>query len=259
MAIRISRREVFNNLVRIKDSILAKGYEEGVQASPKRRYPAFVNRHTGDLRFGDAEQDPYFIEENWEKLELTSVDEADTVRFAVSSSLSEKIPPDLRADSAALKILFETMDILNQLAAQFEKKAEQVTNGDVPFRLTDVHVLSEPERIDSLPGWRGEMTRIEAESNLENKSPGAYLLRKENTLLDEIAGHFTAANEIPLQFYLLTFNGPSGKISDLMMIETQWGWTFCQGEPDLAKPCYRYESSPSALLRTLGRQIHSPA
>lgn len=245
MAIRISKQEVFNNLLQFKVSLAHLG--------PRGRYPVLLNRHTGGLRFGHTEIDSALIGGEWEQVDLVEGKEAGHVVLRCDVIRSESDAARIQVDAAAASVLLETLKILNLLS--------EMARGAIAAaleRLEEVEVEVQRERIESLPGWHGRMSRLEAERELEGRGSGVYLIRVDGSLIDAVANSFARANKIAVKFYLLTFNSRKGQISELMLIETQWGWTICRDDSNLASLSYSYSKSPSELLKTLGSQIQFP-
>ena len=51
MAVQISRREVFNNIIRFKDNLLERRQDGAAAWAEERSYPVLLNKRTGDIRF----------------------------------------------------------------------------------------------------------------------------------------------------------------------------------------------------------------
>ncbi len=242
MAIQISRREVLDNLIRFNESILGGGRS----ALHARDYTAYVNRHTGDIRFVE----PRIVrtaQDDWIEIHFVAEDGGGKVHFHL------KEPKAKGLDPLANRILAEMLAVLNQLAALYMLASER----ELAQHLSDVEVsLSEP--IENMLGWAGSLSRIEAEKRLIGYPPGTYLFRYGDAITESVADAMEEVNKMKVKVYVMTFVEPMEKISDQLLLQTEKGWTICQDESDLASPLYKYYSNLSALLISLSDIITTP-
>ena len=267
MVIQITRREVLNNLIRLKDNLLEKTSEKGERIVHERMYAALLNRHTGDIRFsqdiGTLEPQLNRIPQgkgsfaDWEEISLIAEDLEKTVHFRIEGPKGSSLEPT-HFDPVATRILFETLYVLNQLAALYHSASEALPENAALQHLSDLHIAPVEEPVESMHGWSGQLSRIEAEERLLGRPTGTYLLRRGDELLNSVAQAFAEANQIAVQLYIVTFIEEEGKIADRLLISTQWGWTIARDESDLTSPLYEYYPSLNSILSSMNDQVKTP-
>ncbi len=106
--------------------------------------------------------------------------------------------------------------------------------------------------MEDLPGWCGFITRVEAEKRLMKSPVGTYLLREGDGITMCFTFHLEEENHAPLHSYVMTLVEEEEKISDLLILQTNRGWSLYRDNPDLQDPVdYSYYSSPRALIESL--------
>ncbi|PIS02886.1 MAG: hypothetical protein COT85_02315 [Chlamydiae bacterium CG10_big_fil_rev_8_21_14_0_10_42_34] len=283
MAHQISRREVLNNLVRFKDNISEmrgqreRNQDQDQQESEQegkfqsRTYKVLINRKTGDMRFarrikaleqhisqkeGNADK-----AEDWKEVRIVVHEKSkkDPVQFEVKDAHNESLnTKDL--EPLAWRIAGETMDVLNQRAKEvLGKMHNRLAEEAVLEDLSTIYVIESKERIDDLPGWMGSLSRIDAEEILDGKPLGTYLLREGDEITVSIAFHFSEENLLAIHPYLLTVVEADEKISDVLLLQTNKGWTLYQDDPNLQDGMlYEYFSSPQGLLQKISGTAKYP-
>ena len=267
MVIQITRREVLNNLIRFKDNLLEK---ESETVSKKRVYTGLLNRHTGEIRFAQQVAMPqekisqaFNIQgiqgkaADWMEIDLVAEDTQKTVRFHLTGPKGSSLKPT-EIDPLAVRILFETLEVLNRLASHYLAISETLPEKAVLQHLSDLHIAPAHESIESMQGWSGRLSRIAAEKKLDGSPVGTYLLRHEDDYTEPVANAFSQANKMPVKIYVVTFVEENSKISERLLIQTQWGWTIARDVSDLSSPLYEYHPTLSALLSSLGDQCKTP-
>lgn len=267
MVIQITRREVLNNLIRLKDNLLGQKAEMKGGLPHERMYTAFFNRHTGDIRFaqdtGTLKPQLSKIAQgkasiaDWEEISLIAEDLEKTVHFRLAGPQGSSLVPS-HFDPVAIRIIFEMLYVLNQLAALYHSVSEVLPENEALNHLSDLHIAPVEESVESMKGWSGKSNRIEAEEKLSGRPIGTYLLRKGDELLDSVAHAFAEANQIMVQLYVLTFVEEEDKICDRLLILTPWGWTIARDESDLTSPLYQYYPSLASLLSSISDQVKTP-
>lgn len=267
MYIEIRRREVLNNIIRFKDKLLEKREREQKSPLPRERvYLALVNRKTGDMRFSQnintlERQFPPSGKGNladWQEIHLVVVDIEDGIRFKFTDGKGIAIRPT-EMDPLALRTLFEMLDVLNQLAALQRALPLGTLPEELALRnLSQIHISSGREAIESMPGWCGQLSRIDAEKKLLKCSAGSYLLRDADPIVESVARQFESTNKSPVRFYILTFMEEKKKIADVLLIHSEKGWTVCRDESNLHSSVYNYYPTLRELLQSLGEKITEP-
>ncbi len=267
MGLEISRREVLNNLIRFKDSLLDRRDERSEQLPRGRRsYKVLLNCKTGDMRFAKKISSlEHHISRSrkvgrgetpgdWKEIQIIVSQEtpAEVAHFEVLDAKNRSLnPADI--EPLAWKIASETLDILNQKAEQVKGENKDLLPEEVVLKdLSSIHISVSKDRIEDLPGWMESLSRIEAEQMLQGKPVGTYLLREGDELTVSISFHVAEENLLQIRPYLLTVVEQEGKVSDILLLQTGKGWTLYQDDPNLKDPVlYKYFSSPQGLLRQI--------
>jgi hypothetical protein len=81
---------------------------------------------------------------------------------------------------------------------------------------------------------------------------GTYVLREGDEITVSTAFHFSEQNLLAVHAYILTVVEKEGKVSDLLFLHTDKGWTLYHDDPNLKDVAlYDYYPSPQKLLDTL--------
>lgn len=261
MAIHIHRREVLNNIIRFKDSLLDMRPGDMSRLDKEQRtYGILLNRRTGDMRFpekirslesrfsGSLKGSPA----DWKESHLIVRKEgASELHFEVLDDQDRALQPtDL--ERLAWEIASETLFVLNEMAKQAHVNlSDPLPEESVLHDLTSIHLAIVPEKLEAHPGWHGSVNRIEAEKRLQGASEGTYLLRMADSISWLTADQLAQNNRLSLYPYVLTVVEPEDKISDYLLFQTERGWVCYKEEPDLRDPGYQYYSTLNALLFSL--------
>lgn len=272
MAYEISRREVMNNLVRFKDSLLEmKDLDTKSGRSKKRVYKLLLNRKTGDMRFAKKITAlEYRISKktveteaagDWKEVRMVVFEKkkAKPSHFEINDPHDAPLKPS-DVDPLAWKIASETLTILNQKAAEIEHLPESVLPEEAVLEdLSSIHLGAPKEEIEDLPGWMGTLDRLEAELRLNQKPVGTYLLREGDKVTRRASYHIGEENFLSIHPYVLTVVEEEGKISDILILKTNMGWMFYHDNPNLKdKDVYSYYSSPRELLGSIQKVARYP-
>ncbi|MBX7065809.1 MAG: hypothetical protein K1X28_01130 [Parachlamydiales bacterium] len=262
MRIEISRREVLNNLIRFKDSLLDGTSRKNTSA--ERIYKVLLNRKTGDMRFPQKIKSlEYHIARkkgkgeaaaDWKEARII-VDRKDPeapAHFEICDSKNQRLEPT-DMEPLAWRVVRETLEVLNVRAKQvvgyeYGMLPEEAVLND----LSSIHLSIPIEQIEDLPAWMGALPREDAERRLEGQPEGTYLLREGDDLTQAIGFHFSEENHLSVHPFVLTVVEEEEKISDILLIKTAKGWTLYHDDPNLNDTIlYKYESTPQSLLRQL--------
>jgi len=260
MQIQITRREVLNNLMRFRDNLLAKRASES-EPDEERVYSAFFNRHTGDIQFETGAHEERIryggAPADWKEIHFLVAGDPDSVRFRLTGSRGEPFNP-VDFDPLAIRILFETLNALNRLAFLYSHPKAQQPEAALLEHIGQIHVSPIHESVEKRPEWAGGLTRLEAERELANRMPGSFLLHHGDEVVGWIARVLAETNNVSIKVYVATFVEQGKKISDSLLIQTEWGWTVCRDESDLSDPVYQYNPSLDALLESLRDRAIQP-
>ena len=193
---------------------------------------------------------------DWESLQLCVGVEYGHIHFALKPGETKELQKP-GFERIAIQVLIETIDALNRLAAEYGQGAKTVSEVDVVRDLSEVYFEPVAVRIDDLPGWVGAVERIDAEKMLQRRQNGTYLLRSAPPATQAIAFHLAEENRIDVKAYLCTVVESHQKIADILLLDTEKGWTTYQDNPNLLAPIYQYHANIQALLHALhGRAKH---
>lgn len=266
MRIEITRREVLNNLIRFKDSLLEQTAKK--DARGERAYKVLLNYKTGDMRFPQKIKslEYHIVRKKGKKEEPGDWKEAlicisrptpeGPARFELKDGKRQNLEPT-QLDPTAWRVIRETVEVLNERAKQvvgfeYGMLAEEAILRD----LSMIHLSIPIEQIEDLPTWAGYLSREEAERRLEGKGEGAYLLREGDPLTQAIGFHLGEENHTSIHPFLLTLVEEEEKISDILLIKTGKGWTLYRDDPNLNDSVlYKYQPSPQALLNEIPSRI----
>lgn len=252
----ITRREVLNNLIRFKDSLLEKPPKS---SKGIRTYKVLLNRKTGDMRFPQKVKSlEYRIARvgkeapgDWKEVVIL----VDQTHFEIRFADRPLEPTDL--EPLAWRITRETMEALNGRAQ--ELPPSPILEAAVLQDLSFLHLSPPIEHIEDLPAWAGTLSREEAEKRLENKKQGTYLIRMADPLTQGISFHFSEENHLPVKPFLITVVEEELKISDILVLHTPKGWTFYHDDPNLNDLLlYHYEKSPQDLIHDVSDTVREP-
>lgn len=269
MVLEISRREVLNNLIRFKESLIRM--QKGISPKEERVYWALLNRKTGDMRFaqkidslehtiglgGGKKESPG----DWKDVKVIVHQQAPRkqVHFQVRDAKDRLLKPS-DIEPLAWRIASETLEVLNLKSKEIiGQYTEKLPEEEILSELASLPVSHFQERIEDLPGWMSSLSRLEAEEILEKKLPGTYLFREGDELTLSISFHFAEENLLQIRPYLMTVVESDGKVSDILILRTGRGWTCYQDDPNLNdSSLYKYFSSPRDLLQHLNQIAKYP-
>lgn len=100
----------------------------------------------------------------------------------------------------------------------------------------------------NMPGWIGAVDRLKAETMLQSKPVGTYLLRNDVDFTNRAFRELEDSNHMPVNAFICTVKEPEEKISDILFLQTKKGWTTYEDNPDLSQNTY---------YPTLDQLIHS--
>ncbi len=269
MVIGITRREVLLNLIRMKDSLLEKRRDGSVpqEKEGERVYEALLNRSTGDIRFaqkintlethiaqkGKVRAHPSELI----KVQIRVIRLKGETHFEICDETGRPLNFS-NLQQLAKKIVRETIDVLNQKGKETAAESGLLPEEEALRDLSEVHLSPPRERIEDLPGWRGPLTRLEAEELLEGSPVGTYLLREADFLTGKASEELSKSNALAVRACVVTFVDEEEKISDILLLETDKGWTLYKDDPNLRDRVYQLHSSPQALIHTLSRHASHP-
>ena len=258
MVYEISRREVLNNLIRFKENLSQMG---GSRSESERTYKVLLNRKTGDMRFPQKISDlnSQMVSrgkkeraEDWKEVRIivSQKSSQEVAHFEVRDAESHSLKSS-ELEPLAWRVAQETLEVLNQKVKEV-KATEMLPEEAVLQDLTSIHLESQKERIENVPGWMGSLSRIEAEERLMGKTIGTYLLREGDEVTRWMSFHFGEENHLVIRPYLLTVVENEEKISDLLILKTNKGWILYSDNPNLKdEVTYHYHLSPESLVRSL--------
>ncbi len=275
MVIEITRREVLNNLIRFKDNLLEMRGGGGQQRERDqekkkggRTYKVMLNKHTGDMRFAQkiSALEHHFAPkerhkgkaEDWKEVHIIVEQSASEVHFEVRDAEDHQLKAaDL--DPLAWRIAKETVDVLNLKAKEIKIHSGEMLPEEETLRdLSSIHLALLKDRIEDLPGWAGSLGRFDAEKVLTRKPIGTYVLREGDEITISASFHLSEVNLLSVHPYIITFVDKEEKISDILLLQTDKGWTFYEDDPNLKDRAYHFHSSPQDLIQSLHHLLKHP-
>ena len=269
MPIEIHRHEVLNNIIRFRNSLLETRKQKKEIPPSQREYTALVNRHTGDIRFAlnlqDLKKQVLKTKKedfaDWQEIHFLVEEKGERIAFNVSDEKGTALIPSA-LDPIALRILFETLDTLNQLAALYHlPKTLEVLPEDAALQdLSKIHLSELSDSIEILetsPGWAGKISRLAAEKKLREKTIGSYLLRDPLDIERAAIERASETNHVPIECCVLTFVAEDKKISEFLCLHTKYGWALCRDVSNLDSPMYQYYPTLQALLYSVRDKVKS--
>lgn len=260
MVIEITRREVLNNLIRFKDTLLERRRDRNPEKNKKRIYRVLLNRHTGDMRFAqkisELEHRVFRKEKrkegaaDWKETHLIVEQSARETHFELLDAKDHPIKPS-ELDPLAWKIAKETVQVLNLKSQESKAPPETLPEEAALQDLSSIHLTTLKGGIEELSGWAGTLNRFEAEEKLQKQAPGTYLIREADPLTISSIAWLQEENLLSIQPYLLSILEKNGKISEILILQTEKGWTYYQDEPNLHSRRYHFFHSPRDLLHML--------
>ena len=267
MVIEITRREVLNNLIRFKDNLLEMHAKEKAEVKKGGRvYKVLLNRRTGDMRFAQkiSSLEQHFPRkakgspEDWKEIHILvqQKSDRDPVHFEVVDAYDKELS-QVDMEPLAWRIARETLDVLNIKGKEVRAvPLEMLPEEAALLDLSSIHLSTQQGRIDDLPGWKGPISRLQAESRLRGKSLGSYLLRDGDPVTRSTAVQLSLSNRQSIRAYALTMVEREKKISEYLLLHTDKGWMVYNDEPRLLS--YRFYHSPQELLQALNAIARHP-
>ena len=250
----ISKQALLGNIYRFR-SYIEDGHPPDRLDGPFQIYRGLFNPQTGELKFAQkiSSIEPRFKSfgskgevGDWEPVEIGVIRREDG-RFEFDlKNLSAKT-----AD-VANRALEDTLLALGQIAIGSK-------DGKIRFDLSKLQLGLKETAFGHLPGWKGALDRIEAESRLQEASVGSYVLREagdDTALMIEELGK---SNHMRVRGLICTVVEEEDKISDLLFIQTDFGWTIMQDSQDLSdRNIYLYQKSLEELIKSLSSRLLYP-
>jgi hypothetical protein len=232
MAIFVSKQEVLNNLNRFKMSRNNLPVDQPIGSNV---ISAMINPQTGDIQFAKAESG-----KGWTPIEVVVI-KSDSGRGVFQAKTADHHAIDINnMTPIAWSVMKETLRVLNEITAVSDLSEIQIA---------PVH------SIQSLRGWVGAVSRMEAEMLLANQRIGTYLLRHGDEFTIVIADKLAEGNNQLIEAFVCTVTEDEDKISDILIVRLIQGWALYRDNPDLFDSEYVYHKTPEALLLTLGDKI----
>jgi hypothetical protein len=195
--------------------------------------------------------------QNWKEVQIVVHQKnAQEVVFEVTDEGSDQLT-ESGLKPTAFKVAKETIDVLNRKAKEVRIPAgESLSEEIVVKNLSSLRVEENP--IEHLAGWVGTISREQAERLLENQLEGSYVIREGDALTESAAFHLGKTNSSLIRPYLLTVVESEEKISDILILHTDKGWTFYKDDPDLKNRAYHFHRSPDFLIQSLSPLLKYP-
>lgn len=265
MAMQINHKQVWNNLIRLRETLLQKKDEK--VSDPKRVYLTLLNLDTGDFQFAQKISDlsdPFAkvptgqtSYKNWKQVRLVVRDEGGAVHFEMCDAREQQLEPsNIDMKPLAWDVLSETLSVLNTMA-----KVSRVVSGKLlpeaavlsSTNFSEIRFSLDQSQIENLDEWAGNSTRIEAEKRLSGQSVGSYLVRAvADPVSQSILSQIAENNRISFfNSCFLTVVEKEGKISDILLLRTEKGWTYYQDNVHFQGGFYTYYSSIESLIKEL--------
>ncbi len=230
--IRITRKEVLNNILQIKDNLL-------------KSKKVLLNRKTGAIQFQDKAL--FHPADPWREIHI-QVDSL--AHFAAKNERDEPLKSS-ELEPVAWRIMTETLEALNLITSLHPEETALES-------LSKINLLASLEKIEELPGWKGKINRFKAEEKLFDQPYGTYLLRYPDTITQTMAEALAQSNQMDITPYLITIKGMHSSISEVLLLQTNQGWTVYRDNPDLKDLEYFYFNSIQGALKKLLPKAHLP-
>jgi hypothetical protein len=136
---------------------------------------------------------------------------------------------------------------LNLTFATFEEMSDMGgigSKGDMPFFRIEGD-------ISSSVGWRGSLSREDAEKLLQDRPIGTYLLRARDEESCLSVDRLSQVNHCSIEHFLLTYVESDQRVSEKLILQVPWGWLVMHDDPNLRDSSYRVYESPKELMKDL--------
>lgn len=209
-----------------------------------KSYTALVNRITGAMRFSEMKG---LDSREWKQIVIhIDLDRRDLRVFKEGSQKEEAFEyKDL--EPTAYRIMTETLTVLQGAAHKINALEEL---GQLEVEL----FLALPMNSDLIHEAWHQLDRAEAESLLQQYSPGAYFFRKDS-YAKILENELENVHQKPVKCLTLTFLDPQGVIRDLTVISYEHRWVFYDGDPNLKGASFE---SIEDLLSSMGDLLKEP-
>ncbi len=266
MGISISRKEVFDNLVRFKDNVSQMRSDVSRRKEGDRSYKVLLNCRTGAMRFtqkisalethmAQQKSKPGPVGE-WKEAKIIVHQKHlnEGAYFEICDSHNHQLQKQDLVPTA-WHITRETLDALNGRAKEVRGSQGQLLIEEAILNdLSSIHLAAAQELIEGAAGWMGSISRIDAEKMLSKRPVGTYLLREADPLAQAISFHFAEENQLSVRPYLLTVVESDKKIVDILLLQTSRGWLLYHDDPNLKdSQLYHYFSSVQEVLQSIGK------
>lgn len=250
--------------IRVFDNL--RKFKEVVSHNPVHRkggehvYLVLLNRKTGDMRFVQkiseleaniAARKREFPEE-WKAVRMIVNEKSSSFELFDNTNHRIKLT---ELERLAGKVTQETIHLLNQRAKVIKRNPEKTSLEEAV--LSDLSAFRvKRETIENFPGWMGSISRIEAEQRLADKPVGTYLLRKGDTVTESIGKNLSESYQQNIIPFLLSVAAGEGKVSEFLLLQTDWGWTLYRDDPYLEE--YEHFEKFSSLLSRIHPLAKNP-
>ena len=272
MVIEISHKQILINLIRFQETLENRSPVATKRRNDKERvYLILLNLETGAIRFAQKirEFESQFpripleeeLHKHWKQVRLIVQEQGGSAHFAVCDVNEKPIGPSDVEKPLAWTIVSETMSVLNTIS----KVTQAVSGGLLPenvilshANLSSIQLSPSHDRVEDLKEWVGHVDREGAERLLFYRPIGEYVLRELDLIMECTVNTLRCNNKI--SFFtscLLTIIQEEDKISDILLIRTEQGWTVYQDEVNLNSPIYTYYPLIQSLLHEILREVRN--
>lgn len=203
--------------------------------APEKVFRAWLNRHTGQLFFAGAKEEPHFTgKKEWRAVAFCYSYDQGTgeISFTLQDAEMGTGGFDWKdIDPSAMRILRDTMKIFSQISRRLTGPSDLDTKISLLSRMRVEAQEPHRERNVLIDTWH-DVDRMQAEDLLKGKPLGTWFFRQDDfaRILED---QLTEQLGQKIKCFTLTFSAQGGRVGDYTLVHCDGAWQLYDDDPSL--------------------------